>query len=615
MSNRKRILLAIAALLLLALALMAWSGLRTAAEARAALAALDRLQAAAGAPDMAALEAMAGDVAALEQHLTAARSAARPFLLAAPAFGWLPQVGPLAQAAPTLADMAVEATAGGRQAVEAVLPALQGFQRQGGADGLGQVVTALRAAGPELAAADARLARAQELHSTLNVVLPDRLQSQLDQVDRLLPLARAALQGAQAAPALLGADGPRTYLILAQNSDEMRATGGFISAVGVVRFENGRIADLKLTDSYAVDDFSQPHPLPPGALAEQMGAQLLVLRDSNWSPDFPTSAEVARALYAQDQGVETDGAIALDLEAVRLLVEALGSLNVAGIEEPVTADTVLPAMKRAWEAPQAAGGTVEEAQTSDWWARRKDFMGDLVSAALARLQSGADLNPAALARALLTMLDGRHLQVSVDDPAVAALLAEQSWDGGLRPVAGQDFLAVIDSNVGFNKASAAVRSELDYRLRNEEGQLKATLTVTYTHGAAPLPAEEICDRTPRYGASYNEMVRRCYWNYVRVYAPADSELIEAKGIERPATEPGERNTTVFAGAFSLRPGEQHVVRLVYRPGPSVSLLPYALTVRKQAGAPPWPLHVDVGRCKWDDWLYTDRFFECPAGVE
>ena len=39
------------------------------------------------------------------------------------------------------------------------------------------------------------------------------------------------------------------------------------------------------------------------------------------------------------------------------------------------------------------------------------------------MQGGADLNATALAKALLAMLDGRHLQVAVDDPALSALLA------------------------------------------------------------------------------------------------------------------------------------------------------------------------------------------------
>ena len=48
---------------------------------------------------------------------------------------------------------------------------------------------------------------------------------------------------------LLAGDGERTYLILAQNSDELRATGGFISATGVIRFREGALVDMKFADS------------------------------------------------------------------------------------------------------------------------------------------------------------------------------------------------------------------------------------------------------------------------------------------------------------------------------------------------------------------------------
>jgi hypothetical protein len=615
MNHRRRLFLILSVLLLAVAGWVAWRAWRAASEARLALAALDRIQAAADNPSMEAADTVAADVAALEVHLTAARAAARPFLAVAPAFGGLPRVGPLAESGPVLLDLAVEVAAGGNQALAALRPALTALQAEGGEEGLGQVVTVLEAASPELAAADARLAHAEELRASLSDAIPTRFQGQLAQLDRILPLARAALQGAQVAPALLGADGPRTYLILAQNSDEMRPTGGFISAVGVVRFEEGRIADLKLADSYAVDNFQQPHPLPPLPLSEQMGAQLLLLRDSNWSPDFPTSAEVARALYAQDQGVETDGAIALDLEAVRLLVAALGPLDVTGIEGPVTGDNVLVAMRRAWEAPAAGEGTVVQAETSDWWVNRKDFMGDLVSAALEKLQGGADLDATALARAVLAMLEGRHLQAAVDDPTLAALLASQGWDGALRPQSGRDFLAVIDSNVGFNKASAAVRAALDYTVTNRDGRLESTLVLKYVHAAPPLPADQPCDRTPRYGTSYDEMVRRCYWDYLRIYVPEGSELVSSQGLERMLVEPGENGTDVIQGVFVLRPGDSHTIRLVYRPSENVALLPYVLMVRKQAGTPPWPLRVSTGRCHWETTLETDRLFTCPVGVE
>ena len=212
------------------------------------------------------------------------------------------------------------------------------------------------------------------------------------------------------------------------------------------------------------------------------------------------------------------------------------------------------------------------------------------------------------------MLDGRHLQIAVDDPALAKTLAEQGWDGGLRPPKESDFLAVVDSNVGFNKANAAVAEAIAYRVEPANGGLEATVTLTYTH-TAPAGAEPICDHTSRYGDSYDELVNRCYWDYLRVYAPGGSELLEADGLNQPAVEQGERGTTVFTGSFVLRPGDQHVVTLRYRLPADLPAAPYRLFVRKQAGTLAPPLAVDVATCQWATDLAQDRGLECKAGVE
>ena len=585
--------------------------MRAASAARLALADLDRLQALAGDASPAALPAARDALAALETHLSAARSAGRPFLWLAPKLGWVPRYGSTLAAAPALLDMGVALAGGGREALDALAPLTDKLGGGQSLDLLAEALPVISAAAPRLQDADARLARAQELRASLPGDLHPRLAGQLPRLDRLLPLARAGLQAAQVAPALLGADGPRTYLILAQNSHELRGTGGFISGAGFVRLDEGRIVDLKLSDAYSVDDLTQPHPAPPRSLTEQMGIQILTLRDSNWSPDFPESGEVARALFAQDRGIATDGAIAVDLEAVRLLVAALEPLQVPGIDQPVTGANVMDWMKRAWAAPQSTTGTVAEATTSDWWLKRKDFMGDLMGAALVKLLGGGDLNTSALAQAVVTMLEGRHLQVAVDDPALAKVLAEQGWDGSLRPPAEGDFLAVVDTNVGFNKTNAAVAETIAYRVEPANDGLEATLTLTYTH-TAPAGAETICDRAPRYGDSYDALINRCYWDFVRVYAPAGSELLTADGLNRPAAEQGEHGTTTFTGSFSLRPGDQQVVTLRYRLPEDIPSSPYRLFVRKQAGTLALPLQVDAGGCTWATDLRVDRVFACDG---
>lgn len=596
----------ILALIIALTAWLVWCGVRAAVAGRQAWADLDRLQAQARTADASSLPAVRADMARLDEHLRATEAAAQPFLRVAPAFRWLPRIGPDVAAAPTLLQMAVQLTGAGRGVLDALAPLTDALSGEG--ELLAQAAVTLQTAAPQLNEARGRLALADSLRSTLPAQLHPKLAAQVARLERLLPLALAGVDVSLAAPGLLGMAGPRTYLILAQNSHELRATGGFISGVGIVRFDHGRIAELKLTDSYAVDNFEQPHPAPPLPLSVQMGADILLLRDSNWSPDFPDSSQVARALYAQDQGLATDGALAVDLDAVRLLVAALEPLQVPGVSEPVTGANAIDWMKRAWQSPTAAEGTVQQVESSDWWDRRKDFMAELVGAAMAKGQSGSDLNLSALAQSLWQMLDERHLQIAVDDPVLAEMLAERGWDGGLRPPKRGDFLAVVDSNVGFNKANAAVQPQIAYAVAPADGGLIATLTLTYTHTAQD--GEQVCDRTPRYGDSYDELARRCYWDYLRVYAPGGSELLAAGGLRQSITEDGERGTTIFAGDFVLRPGAQQVVTLRYRLPADLPVAPYQLFVRKQAGTAAIPLAVEALDCQWKSDLREDRAFVC-----
>src|SRR5215213_640984 len=118
-------------------------------------------------------------------------------------------------------------------------------------------------------------------------------------------------------PWLLGMQGPRTYLVLVQNSHELRATGGFIAAVGRVSVDGGRLTDFDFEDSYALYSERSTYPPAPLPMQQYMGIPLLVMRDANWSPDFPTTAQVARALYAQETGTRVDGVFTIDLTAVR----------------------------------------------------------------------------------------------------------------------------------------------------------------------------------------------------------------------------------------------------------------------------------------------------------
>lgn len=391
-------------------------------------------------------------------------------------------------------------------------------------------------------------------------------------------------------PALLGFDEPQTYLLLVQNNQELRATGGFISAVGSVTMRRARPENLALGDSYSISRDDVDHPLAPRPMQEYMGIELIFLRDVNWSPDFPTTAKLAQSLYAQDAGTLVDGVIALDLYAVEHLVGALGTLQVPGSDDQITAQNLIAQLQSFWDKPIGTDDTIDSAG-HDWLRQRKDFMPILAKAALERIESG-DVEPLALAEGLYATLDSRGLQVWFDNAEAADHLAGLGWDGGLRPKDAADFVALVDTNMGYNKVDAVLERALDYTVSWPDGPdapAQATLRATYRH---PLDVvDPVCEADSFYGDSYTDMIERCYFDYVRLYVPAGSELLDLDGVQAGSatSQAGERGTQVFAGYFVLKPGDSHTVTFTYRLPPHITPDTYTLGVQRQAGSGDLPV--------------------------
>jgi hypothetical protein len=442
----------------------------------------------------------------------------------APAFGWLPRVGGDLRAAPYLLVTADGLTEAGALTCDALGPALMSFgkgQETSEKPNLEQIVHLMAERQADLDQAAAAAERAQAAWAEVDADdLSPWLAEKATLLDQGLPLLRTGLAMAAEAPELLGVDKPRTYLILAVNEDELRPVGGYITGVGEVRVEAGRLISITVRDSYAVDDFTQPYPDPPEPLRRYLGVDLWVLRDSNWSPDFPTAAEQAIALYRPGHPVSVDGVIMMDQQVVRWLVGALEVLQVEGVPEPITIHNL--------DAYVLSDRSPPEEYSEEWWWQRKSFMGKLAEAAWERMIVGP-VDWSVLAQTVLRSLEEKHLLIYLRHPQAAAVLAEQGWDGALRP-ATEDFLMVVDANVGYSKANALVQETVTYQVDLDSSPVQAMLTLVYTHtGTAKHP----CLLDWSYDPDYTRMMNRCYWDYIRVYAVPGSQLLDATRIPVP----------------------------------------------------------------------------------
>lgn len=441
-----------------------------------------------------------------------------------------------------------------------------------------------------------RAERAAEALTAINASsLPEALVGPLAEIQPYAEFMGPVLQITPGLPDLLGMNGPYTYLVLVQNNHELRGTGGFITGVGEVTVDRGQVTKLDFSDSYAVDNHAIDHPPAPAPLLKHMNMDLLFLRDANWSPDLPTSARIIDTLYSRDTGQTVDGIVTLDLAAVSLIIGAVGPVTVPGLEQPVTGQNVVNLIKELWGNPLGDGATVAD-NKGEWFQQRKDFLPTMASAILDKLKSGR-FNIFAVAGAGRQAFNQRAIQVWVRDGRVQEQLHRWGWDGGLLPPKDADYLALVDSNLGFNKVDEVIERSLDYQVSWPDGPGSAGVaraTVTYHHPVV-RPKHE-CKLSPRYGDRYDELTERCYYDYIRLYVPRGSELLHIEGVDADSasSKRGEVGTQIFAGYFVMKPGETRQISFLYRLPLHIQQSGYRLVIQRQSGTSPLPLRWQVG---------------------
>lgn len=502
-----------------------------------------------------------------------------------------------AGAALSLLQVVANLSSAGGQAASAVDPAI--FDHSAAPQTHTALIAALDAGQPAIERARAALARAEQARAQIAPdALPPQMRGQLARIDGLLPAARATLDAAEVLPDLLGAHGPRRYLLLAQDVNELRATGGFIGGAGILAIDHGTATQFSLRNSPEIDDLTHhAYPPPPEPLRRYMGIQLWTFRDSNWSPDFPSAARQAIDSYRLGQGRDVDGVIAFDPAAVKLLLEATGPVQVEESGAPVSAATVEQYMLEQYNL--------------NYPKNRKAFMETLGRAIVSKLSSPAGGVPlTGLARALRQALDQKHLLLYLAQPNAAEVLARHGWDGAVRP-GDQDFLMVVDSNVGYNKVFPNISETISYTVDLTRPTLPSA-TLTVRHANRQPRARECSWRQRDKITRYEDYFVDCYWDYLRALVPADSRLVASQTNPTPgawlfsgADEDGA--TTIAPGAadsLSLETlvvvpmGEERQTTFRYYL-PAGTVAPagdgwrYRLTIQKQPGLGGLPIAVEI----------------------
>jgi len=436
---------------------------------------------------------------------------------------------------------------------------------------------------------------------------------------------------------LVGSEQPRRYLVVFQNDSELRPTGGFIGSFALLDVNQGKVTNLEIPGGGSYD--------LQGSLTEKLVSPRPLrlinphwqFQDANWSPDFPTSAQRLAWFYEKSGGPTVDGVIAINANVMERLLAVVGPIEMPKYEVALSSENFMTETQREVELDYNR----EENQP-------KQIISDLAPIILDLVMNAERDDYLPLAEAVSNSLADREIQMWFNDPDMQNRSVELGWSGEIRTSPG-DYLQLVHSNIAGQKTDSVMTEQIRHDAKVlADGSALVTLTVTRTHNGIK-------------GETFTG-VRNV--DYLRVYVPLGSTLVEANGFESPdpklfklpdpdyVQDPtlariqdkelldrrsGTRTTTengktVFGNWVQTDPGQTSEISLTYQlppgtvelQGPQGSLisslytkltnssesrrLNYSLLIQKQSGAVPAELisTVDLPRGYSTIWSSPDH---------
>lgn len=367
----------------------------------------------------------------------------------------------------------------------------------------------------KLKVADKSLKKAE---NALNLVkisdLPPEYQDKFQKIKDTLPMILSMIdvfeQNSEIFLELLGHNGPRKYLLIFQNNQEMRATGGFIGSYGILHISNGRIKKLLIEGIYNPDGQLKHNIVPPKPI-QKISAGWST-HDANWFPHFPTTAEKIAMFYEYTGGPTVDGIITMTPVVLQKMLAITGPIEMEEYGTVITSENFIRETQYEVE--------VDYDKSEN---KPKQFLADLAPKIITSLFESEDPGDASKILEMFSeTLKERHIMVHSFSDDVQSVVSDRGWSGEILKTE-KDYLMVINSNINGFKTDGVVDETITHSAKiSEDGTITNTIKIKREHNGGDTEYE--------------------WWNkvnsdYMRVYVPKGSKLISVKGQTREINEP------------------------------------------------------------------------------
>lgn len=257
---------------------------------------------------------------------------------------------------------------------------------------------------------------------------------------------------------------PHTAIVALQNTDEIRATGGFLGSYAKIELDNSGIKSFKIEDIYQPDGQFTGYITPPPGLDEYLSSgKGMRLPDSNWHPDFPSSAKQMLSMFSLGGETNVDSLVTLNVDTIEQVLEITGDVFLPDYGVNVDAQN-LSELARA-DRDQFFAGSKQKPQ----------FLRHLMDNLILKLENLSPDQQLALLQTLLQSLKNKNIQIYSSHENFQSLIEKYNWDGGLSKLDEDSLtLASIESNVGINKANKNVFRSTAIDIEDDRAKIAIT---------------------------------------------------------------------------------------------------------------------------------------------
>ncbi len=421
---------------------------------------------------------------------------------------------------------------------------------------------------------------------------------------------------------IFGNGGPHRTLVLLQNNDEVRPTGGFIGSFLNLEMQKGYVTSLKLEDVYDMDGQFKEVIQPPEEIKALTNRWFF--RDSNYSPDFRISGEKAIWFYGKERGEKADTVIAVNQDLLGKILEITGPIELPQLGAPMTAENYREVLTYMVETKRSGADDP------------KKILKDMLPAVQKRLfQSN---NMSGLQDIILEGVIQKNILGFSKNTLTQNFFEILGADGVVKnnvnnekeaaAIPSEDYLNIITTSTGGNKSDAYMTQEISHDTVIEKGgEVYDQLTLRRTHtwsGATEkkwrslLKPFNFVDFPEHFlsifGKGANIVV-------IRAYLPNGSEILPDAPSDTALAihHDPDMNRDYVTFTMSTNPGQTSVTKIRYKlPFKLSNILTntYALNVQKQPGARPSQL---TKRIFFNDFMplvetYPSDFIKEPSST-